>query len=172
MGKVDPQMIESALKVVDRLVSAYERSCEIELEKEKVAAELQLGLRRIDLEEKRLNAELKVAMRRIALEEKKVDACIQEMGAKVRLLEEQQKNTFTLCDRLLTCICETKDENKRESMQGLLLRLHSTMVGELNASSDGFNRLLSSTSSMSKVTGSAQRRLANSQRNAQDGEGE
>ena len=172
MKNLYPQMSEVALKAFDRLVSAYERSCEIELEKEKVAAELKLGLRRIGLEEKRLNAEFKVAMRRIAFEEKKLDACIQEMGAKVHLLEDQQKNTFALCDRLLTCICETKDEKKRESMQRFLLDIHSKMLGALTASSDGFNRLLSSTSSMSTVTGRAQKKLAYSQRNAQEGDGE
>ena len=172
MGNVDPQMIEVALKAFDRLVSAYERSCEIELEKEKVAADLKLGLRRIGLEEKRLNAEFKVVMRLIASEEKKLDACIQAMGAHVHLLEEQQRHALAQCDKLVEKICETKDEKHRESMQRCLLNIHSWMAGQLSSSSEKFNLLLSSTSSMGKVMGSAQRRLANSQRNAQEGEGE
>ena len=172
MGKVDPRIIEGALKAVDRLVSAYERSCEIELEKEKVAADLKLGLRRIDLEEKRLNAELKVEMRRIAFEERKIEACIQEMGTKVHLLEEQQKRALAHCDKLVEKICETKDEKHREVLQRCLLNIHSMIAGQLSSSSENFNLLLSSTSSISKVTGNAQRRLAYSRRNDQEGEGE
>lgn len=135
--------IEATLKVFDRLVSAYERSCEIELEKEKVAAELELGLRRLDVEEKKLNAQFKAVMRTIAVEEKKLDACIREMDTKIKMLEKHQKITIGYCNRLMECICETKDDKKRESMQAILLQFHSSMAGQLGAASDSFKQLLS-----------------------------
>ena len=112
--------VEIMLAVFDRLVSAYERSCEIELEKEKVAAELELGLRKIGVEEKRLNAQFKAVMRIISVEEKKLDACIREMDAKIKMLERHQKVTIGYCDRLMTCICETKDDKKRKKGCGRL----------------------------------------------------
>lgn len=147
----NPMQIEAALKVFDRLVSAYERSCEIELEKEKVAAELELGLRRIGVDEKRLNAQFKAVMRIISVEEKKLDACIREMDAKIKLLEKHQKITLGYCDRLMTCICETKDDKKRESMQSLLLQFHSSIAGQLGAASDSFKQLLSHASPLTGI---------------------
>lgn len=138
---VDPMAI---LKVVDRLVSAYERSCEIELEKEKVQAQFELGMRKMDIEEKELNAKFRAAMRVIDLEEKKLDACIREMDTKLTLTEKYLENTIVYTDRLMKCICETHDEAKREQMQKTWLKFHDAMASILTSSSEGFNRLLSS----------------------------
>ncbi len=147
----NPIQIGATLKVFDRLVSAYERSCEIELEKEKVAAELELGLRRMDVEEKKLNAQYKAVMRVIATEEKKLDACIQEMDAKIKMLEKHQKITIGYCDRLMACICETKDDKKRESMQSVLLQFHASMAEQLSAASGSFSKLLSHASPLTGI---------------------
>lgn len=147
----NPMTVSAVLKGLDRLVSAYERSCEIELEKEKVAAELELGLRRMDLEEKKLNAQFKAIMRVISVEEKKLNACIREMDAKIAMIEKHQKITIGYCDRLMTCICETKDDKKRESMQSILLQLHSSMAGQLGSASGGFAQLLGHVSPLTGI---------------------
>lgn len=159
----NPMTIDATLKIVGKLVDAYERSCEIELEKEKVAAELELGLRKIDVEEKRLNAQYKAVMRVISVEETKLNACIREMDSKIKLLENQQKATIKYCDNLVKCICETKDDKQRESMQNLVLQLHSFMGAQLGAASDNFKLLLSHNSPLNSIatTGSKKMLLAN-----------
>ena len=155
----NPITIEATLKVFDRLVSAYERSCEIELEKDKVAAELQLGLRRMAVEEKKLNAQFKAVLRVISAEEKKLDACIREMDAKVKMLEKHQKITIGYCDRLMTCICETKDDKKRESILSILLRFHSSMAGQLGTASDSFKLLLSRASPLTGIVATSRTKM-------------
>lgn len=158
MSKPGPLEIDAILKVFNRLVSAYERSCEIELEKEKVEAELKLGLRRVDLEEKRMNAQFKILMRRIDLEEKKLTACINALGANVSLLERQQQQTFALCDKLVTCSCKTKDPVVQERMLQVVMRMHSEMMGKLVSSADGVHGLLSGAKSLCSIPAYADRK--------------
>lgn len=144
---VDPQIVaaatDAAMKAIDRCVSAYERSCEIELEKEKVKADLKIGLRKIGLEEKELDAKFKAAMRLIDIEEKKLDACIREMDAKVGMSEQYMKAMLAKSDTLLKLMCETTDEGKRQMLQSLWIKVHEVAMAHLTSTSDGFNKMLS-----------------------------
>ena len=150
--KPNPMEIKAVIDVFDRLVRAYERSLEIELEKEKVAAELELGCKRIALEEKRLNAQFKAVMRQINLNEKRLNAGVREMSFNMRLVERQQKAILCQCEKMMECILETPDEARRERMWQDLLSYHGVMLGFLNAGSKNFSQLLSNISEIGALS--------------------
>lgn len=128
------------LKVADRLISAYERSCELEVEKEKIAAELQLGERRIELEEKRLEVQYKTALKILNVESGKLSAALRAIEHKA----SQTKAIMARCDNLMKCISADENEMRRKQMLEMWMALHGTITQQLSSSSDDVKMLLNS----------------------------
>ena len=150
--KPNPMEIKAAIDIFDRIVSAYERSLEIELEKEKVAAELELGCKRIALEEKRLNEQFKVVLRQINQNEKRLNADIRKMSFNMRMVERQQKAILCQSEKMMECILKTSDEARRERMWQNLLSYHGIMIEILNAGSKNLSPLLSNISEIGALS--------------------
>lgn len=128
------------IKVCDRLISAYERSCELEVEKEKIAAELQLGERRIELEEKRLDVQYKAALKILNVESKKLSTALSVLEHKA----SQTKAIMERCDFLMKCISADENETRRKQMLEIWMALHGTVTQQLGSSSDDIKVLLNS----------------------------
>jgi len=142
MSKVPMSPINSAdvLKLADRLISAYERSCELEVEKEKIDAELQLGMRKLDLEEKRLDVQYKTAVKVLDIESKKLSAALDALEHTAL----QSKDIMERCDLLMKWISTDENEKRRAQMLEMWMTLHGTVAQQLGCGSEKMKMLLSS----------------------------
>lgn len=127
-------------KLVDRCISAYEHSCELEVEKEKINAELKLGIKRIQLEEKRLDVQYKAAVKLLEVESKKLDAALKIVDQKVLLT----KAMIEKCDALMKCISVDKDEVRRGQMVQMWMVMHGGVTQQLGNTADEMKVLLAS----------------------------
>mgnify|MGYP000638231044 CR=1 FL=1 len=125
-------------KLADRLISAYERSCELEVEKERVDAELELGKRKIKLEEKRLDVQYKAAVKILDVECKKLDAALKVVEQK----SLQTKAWLERCDFLMQRISVDENESRRNQMLQIWMALHGGITQQLGNSSDDIKALL------------------------------
>ena len=142
------------LKLADRLISAYERSCELEVEREKIQAEHELGMRRISLEEKRLDVQYKAAVKIIEVESKKIEAALKVIERK----SLQTKALLDKCDFLMKCISSDENETRRNQMLQIWMALHGDIVQRIGSSSDDIKTLLSAGGQ--NITGTAARMLS------------
>lgn len=141
-------------KLADRLISAYERSCELEVEKERINAELELGIRKIELEEKRLDVQYKAAVKILEVESKKLDAALKIVDQKVLLT----KTMIEKCDSLMKCISVDKDEVRRGQMVQMWMSLHGGVTQQLGNTAEEMKVLLASGSQ--NLAGTAAKMLA------------
>lgn len=139
-GPMIPVNPADVFKLADRLISAYERSCELEVEKERINAELELGKRRLELEEKRLDAQYKAAVKILDVECKKLDAALKVVEHR----SLQTKVMIEKCDFLMQRISVDENESRRNQMLQIWMALHGSITQQLGNSSDDIKALLAS----------------------------
>lgn len=114
MSKINPLAL---IPVVDRLISAYETSQRIALERAEIEAKFELGKRAIALKEKELDVNYKLALRMIEQNAKLLDRCLDKMARGVASVEAHQKELRMASCRLMAVICSPGvDTTARQQM--------------------------------------------------------
>ena len=135
------------IPVVDRLISAYETSQRIALERAEIEAKFELGKRAIALKEKELDVNYKLALRTIEQGAKVLNRHLDGMAREVAAFEAHQKELRMASRRLMAVICSPGvDTAARQQMIDCWNAVEENIVRDIDHASARINGELAASS--------------------------